>query len=117
MMTEGDNVIRLRRVISPWVRDHYIGLVLDVLDEYLGWDADYYLPLSNDPLGTMNAMCMIKWDQKNKTSHKISVFRVSHEEYLVKGLPSNTDIRDLEDKVQAIWENYYNRLIEQKSRP
>lgn len=100
----------LKGVKSPWNGEYYIGFVLDLLNDYLMWEADYYLPLGYGPLGKLEGMVMVKWDQNSKKSHLIKVRRIGEEKYEVLDFPDNMDFSDFERRAQGMWDKYYARM-------
>lgn len=123
LMTDSRFVLRLPGVVSPWTGQHYIGFVLDVLDKCLDWNADYYLPNSNEPLANITGMSMVRWDQKRKRNDRIGVYQVLDDEgrvldgeYLIIGLPYDTNMNILEERARSVLEDYHAILVKERFR-
>jgi len=106
------NYFNLRNVKSPWDGRYYIGFVLDLVNKYLDWGADYYLPLSHCPLNDLRGMSMIKWNEKRKRNDVIRIQRSKNDEsfYSINGFPDFIDFSDFERRVQGMWDNYYEMM-------
>ncbi len=107
------NYFNLRNVKSPWNGEYYIGFVLDVVNRYLDWNPDCYLPRGHGDLSMVDGMSMVKWNKKRKRNDVIRIIRSREDRdfYLIDGFPDYIDFSDFEKRVQGMWDNYYDEMF------
>lgn len=116
-MTTNKLVFKLRNVKSPWGGNGYVGFVLDLIDDYLNWEADFYLPSSHGRLDELKGMRMVKWNPIKKENEEIRLIRSSEDYnlYLVCGFPEER-FSDFSGNLQRLWNNYYRRMNREMKR-
>lgn len=92
--------LNLKGVKSPYNGKFYIGLVLDVINEYLGFDKGriYYLNGGKELSNCRSARMEIEGSD-------IKVFASDEgDKYFISGFPSSKDFRDFEKRAPKILE-------------
>jgi len=110
-MTTNELIFRLKNVRSHRGGNGYVGFVLNLIDDYLNWKADFYLPSSHGRLDELKGMRMVKWDPVRKENEEIRLIRSSEDDslYLICGFPEER-FDDFSGNVQRLWNNYYRRM-------
>ena len=89
-------VLKLEGVVSPYNGEHYVGFVLDVLREYLGWNVNNYI-LNGNTLYDENATISMRLKDS-----RISVRRIEKDTYLISGFPESENKEDLQRRAPEI---------------
>jgi len=99
-MKNNVRILSLEHVRSPYTGEHYIGFVLDVINEYLGWGVkEYHLDggtLSKRRVGEMS----------NDSGENIRVNRIPNQEgiYAVGGWPCDNEWDVFQREAQRVLE-------------
>jgi len=86
----------LRNVISPWNGRHYLGFVLDVVNDYLGWGVKTYRMLGGGELSSINVGLI------ENGGEKIIVRRKSEGVYSISGFPDDRDFEDFQNRANGL---------------
>jgi len=99
MMTK--HIFKLEGVRSHYNGEHYIGFVLDVIREYIGWKVEYYCMSNGNTMASFSRASM-----SNAKGGRIVIVSSEEnvDEYFLFGFPADRDFKDFKRVAERLLE-------------